>query len=341
MIGSGETAARGGQAFELLARHLPVPLDVSVMETPAGFELNAAQVAGRVGEYLQKRLQNYRPRVALVAANRRGAGGADDWEVLRPLIDSNLIFMGPGSPSYAVRQLRGSLAWEVIRARHRLGAALAMASAATAAIGALAIPVYEIFKVGEDPHWKPGLDLLGDFGLDCVVVPHWNNTEGGENVDTGRCFIGRERFEYLRAQLPGSMTVLGVDEHSGLILDLAQRTCRVTGRDGMHILRAGQEHHFTSGKIFPIDLLGDFSLPETAEVGIDPLVWQKCTERSVGGGETGPEGRVPDEVETLLRQRMQARAAKDWAAADRLRDRAAALGWRITDTPGGQRVEPL
>ena len=113
-----------------------------------------------------------------------------DWETLAPLMDSNLIFMGPGSPSYTVRQLQGSLAWDLIRARHRLGAALALASAATVAMGAWAIPVYEIFKVGEDPHWKPGLDLLGDFGLHCVVVPHWNNTEGGQDVDTGRCFIG-------------------------------------------------------------------------------------------------------------------------------------------------------
>ena len=33
-----------------------------------------------------------------------------------------MIFMGPGSPSYAVRQLEDSLTWEYILARHRLGA---------------------------------------------------------------------------------------------------------------------------------------------------------------------------------------------------------------------------
>lgn len=340
LIGSGETAARGGQAFELLARQIPGPLNIVVMETPAGFELNATQVAARVANYIQKRLQNYRPRIDLVAARRHGAAGTDDWELLRPLLDSNLIFMGPGSPSYTVRQLSGSLAWDLIRLRHRLGAALALASAATAALGALAIPVYEIYKVGEDPHWKPGLNLLGDYGLECVIVPHWNNTEGGEDVDTGRCFIGCERFEFLRSQLPDSMLVIGVDEHSGLIVDPVQQVCRVTGRDGVHLLRGSEELNFTSGKVFPLKLLGNLHLPETLQEGLAARVWPEYLERSEQLRPAGRRIEPPEEIVVLLDQRTQARAAKDWTASDRLRDRAAALGWKIIDTPDGQQVIP-
>lgn len=338
LIGSGETAARGGQAFEFLARQLPAPLKISVLETPAGFELNSAQVAGRVADYLQKRLQNYQPCIDLVPAKRRGVGGTDDWQVLRPLLDSNLIFMGPGSPSYTVRMLSQSLAWDLLRLRHRMGAALALASAATAALGALAIPVYEIFKVGEDPRWKPGLNLLGDFGLDCVIVPHWNNTEGGEDVDTGRCFIGRARFEFLRSQLPDSVVVLGVDEHSGLIIDLVQQVCRVTGRDGVHILRGPEEQSFPSGKVFPLKCLGETHLPQSLAQGLAAQVWEKYQALERLPGPAQSVSSLPAEIATLLQQRQQARAAKDWVTSDRIRDQAAALGWKITDTPDGQQV---
>jgi cysteinyl-tRNA synthetase len=47
---------------------------------------------------------------------------------------------------------------------------------------------------------------------------------------------------------------------------------------------------------------------------------------------------VPDDVLALAHQRDEARAARDWAAADRLRDDIVARGYRVEDTPGGTRV---
>jgi cysteinyl-tRNA synthetase len=41
----------------------------------------------------------------------------------------------------------------------------------------------------------------------------------------------------------------------------------------------------------------------------------------------------------LLEQRAAAKKAKDWARADALRDRIAAAGWKIVDTPKGPRLE--
>jgi hypothetical protein len=179
-LGSGETSLAGGRIFESLARLITDPLRVAVMETTAGFELNSAQVAGRVGEFLKTRLQNYRPVIDVIPARKLGTEfSPDNPEILQPLLTANLIFMGPGSPSYAVRQLRGTLAWDIIRARHRLGATLVFASAATISVGAWALPVYEIYKVGEDVHVKGGLDFFGDFGLHLSFIPHWNNAEGG------------------------------------------------------------------------------------------------------------------------------------------------------------------
>jgi len=49
---------------------------------------------------------------------------------------------------------------------------------------------------------------------------------------------------------------------------------------------------------------------------------------------------VPAAVAALLEQRQQARAAKDWAASDRLRDEVAALGWVVKDTKDGPKLSP-
>ena len=44
----------------------------------------------------------------------------------------------------------------------------------------------------------------------------------------------------------------------------------------------------------------------------------------------------PLEVEALLARRKEARAAKNWAESDRLRDEIAALGWLVKDSRDGQ-----
>ena len=138
-LGSGETSLAGGRIFETLARNLPEGLRIALLETPAGFELNSAQVTGRVAEFMETRLQNYKPQIEVIPARKRGTDfSPDDPEILKPLLTADMIFMGPGSPTYAIRQLKGSLAWDMIRARHRLGATLVFASAATISIGAWA-----------------------------------------------------------------------------------------------------------------------------------------------------------------------------------------------------------
>jgi len=52
----------------------------------------------------------------------------------------------------------------------------------------------------------------------------------------------------------------------------------------------------------------------------------------------GREDAVPAEVAALVAERDQARAGRDFAASDALRDRLDALGWRVEDTPQGTRV---
>jgi len=47
---------------------------------------------------------------------------------------------------------------------------------------------------------------------------------------------------------------------------------------------------------------------------------------------------VPPDVATILEQRAAARAARDFALSDRLRDRLAELGYAVIDGPEGQTV---
>jgi cysteinyl-tRNA synthetase len=54
-----------------------------------------------------------------------------------------------------------------------------------------------------------------------------------------------------------------------------------------------------------------------------------------------PSEEAPAEVRELAEQREQARAGRDFAAADELRDRIAALGWEVRDAAQGFELLPL
>jgi hypothetical protein len=333
-LGSGETSLAGGRIFESLARLISDPLRVAVMETTAGFELNSFQVAGRVADFLQTRLQNYKPTIDIIPARKQGtAFSPDNPEILKPLLTANIIFMGPGSPSYAVRQLQGTLAWDIIRARHRLGATMIFASAATISVGAWALPVYEVYKVGEDVHTKPGLDLFADYGMSLSFVPHWNNADGGIDLDTSRCFFGMERFEQWRTLLPTESIVVGLDEHSGVILDFETASCEVSGVSSVSILKSNGMDIHPAGAKFPLSELGQFRQPSSIEQGIRPDAWQMVINAA-----KVEEDAPPAEALELIEKRQDARTRKDFAESDRLRDQISALGWTVQDSKDGQKL---
>ncbi len=333
-LGSGETSRAGGTIFEMLARPLSQPLRIAILETPAGFELNSHQVAGRVGDFMRTRLQNYTPIIDVIPARKRGTQlSPDEPSILRPLLYANFIFMGPGSPTYAIRQLQGTLAWDLVRARHRMGATLAFASSATIAVGAWALPVYEVYKVGQDIHSVPGLDLFKDFGATVSFIPHWNNAEGGDDVDTSRCFVGRERFDIWCNSLPAENTTVGLDEHTGLIIDFETGQCEVSGVSSVSLVHDCEAKVYPAGTKFPLSQLGTAAMPEPFEEGISQKAWDLIN--------TAPEPedeRPSPEVLALVDQRQQARASKQWAESDRLREQISALGWTVQDTKDGPKL---
>ena len=88
-----------------------------------------------------------------------------------------------------------------------------------------------------------------------------------------------------------------------------------------------------------IELMGVFGI----EMGIaDDVAKVSYPKEIVGLAEelAGFAGDDPsDAVDALLAARSDARAAKNWVLADAVRDRMAALGFTIMDTPQGARVE--
>lgn len=338
LFGSGETAPSGQKIFDFLFKNLPVSPLVSILETPAGFELNSEKVAGNVAEFIQDHLKNYKPRTRVIPARKKGTDfSPDNPAITLPILESDLIFMGPGSPTYAVRQLEKTLAWEYIITRHRMGAALALSSATTIAISSSALPVYEIYKVGQDIHWQPGLNFFSPFQLSLVFIPHWNNTEGGVDLDTSRCFMGQSRFDGLLNLLPSGQVVVGIDEHTGLIIDFQNACAHVIGSGNVTILSENSERIFPFGSPINLTELGDYKLPDP-RTGISPGSWkaaleiqQEATDRMI----------PPQELFKLAEKREQARKEKDWQTADNLRLKIEEKGWTVQDSPHGFLLEKI
>jgi hypothetical protein len=136
VISSGETSQTGGLIFRRISRSLPKGFRIAILETPAGFELNSARVAGRVADAITLRLADWSPQIDVIPARRKGTPHSpDNPELLEPLPLADLIYMGAGSPTYAARQLRDSLAWQEVLGCWQQGAGLVLASAAAVAAG--------------------------------------------------------------------------------------------------------------------------------------------------------------------------------------------------------------
>ena len=345
LLGSGETSPNIQKVYDWLFQRITkkqdAPIDVSILETPAGFEPNSDAVAGQIGDYLEYHLQNHRPAINIIPVRKKGTHfSPNNVDLLTPLYGSNVILMGPGSPTYAVRQMQDSATWHTLRAQQRLGTALIFASATSLASSAFVLPVYEIYKVGEDLHWKQGLNFFSDFGLDLVFISHWNNNDGGDALDTSRCYMGQDRYNQLIDMLPQApsgkpYTIVGIDENTAFIIEPATGICRVIGPGGMIIIKDGEEKMFSNGSTFDVSELGPFCQPTDA-ANIPQDIW---TRTQIGMAEiqaarsTKP---VPtDAILALVREREEARARRDWNAADVLRDQIAAQGWQVLDTAEG------
>ena len=254
IMGSGETAPTMMKHHrELIARFPGTPKAV-VLDTPYGFQENASELASKAVEYFRKSVGH-----PIEIAGLTRLHGQDTLTVeqgLSRVRQADYVFAGPGSPTYALRQWAGTSVPDIVRGKMRTGGAVTFASAAALTLGRYTVPVYEIYKVGDDPSWLEGLDVLGEIGLNVAVIPHYDNAEGGHH-DTRFCYLGEHRLAMLEEQLPANAHVIGVDEHTGVILDLDSNTATVIGNSTITVRIKGRSTIHNSGDVISIDALRD------------------------------------------------------------------------------------
>ncbi|MDH3958572.1 MAG: hypothetical protein OEU98_03750, partial [Actinomycetota bacterium] len=86
-------------------------------------------------------------------------------------------------------------------------------------------------------------------------IPHYDNREGGTH-DTRFCYVGGRRLGQIEADL-GAAFILGVDEHTALVLDLDAGTAWVAGRSAVTLRFRGVEDVVPNGSRLTIAELED------------------------------------------------------------------------------------
>lgn len=265
IMGSGETAPTMVKVHRSLLERLgPPPVPAVLLDTPFGFQENATELAQKVVDYFAESLRAPIEVASASAGTIEGpARPIDETEdpfarerLLAKVRDARYIFAGPGSPSYALRKWRGTVIPSLLKEALAHGGAVTFASAAALTLGVSTVPVYEIYKVGEDPFWHEGLDVLGATGLKAAVIPHYNNAEGGTH-DTRFCYLGERRLALLERELPEGAFVLGVDEHTALVMDLDSRQASVAGLGTVTVRANGRSRAWASGETLTIEELAE------------------------------------------------------------------------------------
>ncbi len=231
LLGSGETAPSGKKILRRIMQQERKKYKVAILETPAGFQPNTEYVAGEIKNIFDFSLKEFIASVSVIPArNKKGILSPNNKNILEPLLTADFIFMGPGSPTYTVRQLKGSLALKFIHSIWKNGKTLCLSSAGALAAGKFTLPVYEIYKAGFNLYWEDGLDIFRETGFtNTTIITHWNNKEGGKHLDTRYCYMGKERFTRLKEILPSEALIIGIDEHSALLIDFPNRKLSVEG----------------------------------------------------------------------------------------------------------------
>jgi hypothetical protein len=352
ILGSGETAPGMTKVHrDILASF--TSLDAVNLDTAYGFQLNVPQMSEKLEEYFNISLQTKLTTLHFASYNK--ASELERTLFKQQVRKANYVFAGPGSPTYALAQWFplhfGDDLLEVLDQ----GGTVCFASAAALTLGAFTAPIYEVYKVGiEEPQWREGLNVLAAFGLNCVVIPHFDNNEGG-NYDTRFCYLGEPRLLELEGQLPDGVATLGVDEHTALILDLATDTVTVRGRSNGYWRLNGVTTVLANATTTSLDALRTIAPTRSQAAPSTPATSTTSPtalgERAAKGGTsglealaqlvqlatTGGEGYVDPTplVEGILSARVNARANAQYELADELRDTLLKAGVDVQDGPEG------
>jgi hypothetical protein len=256
IMGSGETAPTMVSTHRTLTALLPKPVKAVLLDTPYGFQENAPELATRAVEYFRNSV-NVDIAVAGLVRLHDTHIAADTVQIergLRAISDATYIFAGPGSPTYALRQWSGSNVASSIIDKLMNGGIITFASAAALTLGKVTVPVYEVYKVGQDVQRLDGLDVLSAIGINAAVIPHYDNAEGG-NHDTRFCYLGETRLRMFEKMLDDDTYVLGIDEHTGLVIDLDASVAKVVGNGTVTLRLREDSFTYETGSTIPLDTL--------------------------------------------------------------------------------------
>ena len=266
IMGSGETAPTMVPTHRMLTSRIGASVRAALLDTPYGFQENAPELAAKAVEYFKTSVN-----VTLDVAGLTQVLDGDALAVERGLNtvkDANYVFAGPGSPTYALRQWAGSSLPDLLVGKLRQGGVVTFASAAALTLGRKTLPIYEIYKAGEPPRWLDGLDILSAIGIPAAVIPHYNNAEGGHH-DTRFCYMGERRLSMLEQELADDTYILGIDEHTGVVIDLDSDSATVVGKGVLTLrLRSGSTE-IPTGESFPLDRLRN---PSSVSSSVKPVV---------------------------------------------------------------------
>jgi peptidase E len=252
LMGSGELTATMVEVHKALLAGLGERPKAVFLDTPAGFQLNVDQISQKAVEYFQTRVKH--PLAIASFKSHDNCTSFEAEQAFRALREADYVLIGPGSPTYAVRQWLQTSIPDIFTRRVEAGGCLVAASAAALTVGRFTMPVYEIYKVGTELHWADGMNILSRFGFNFVVIPHWNNAEGGTH-DTRFCYMGEARFQKLEALLPDDVSILGLDEHTACIIDLEKEEAVIRGLGQVTLRHGGSETILEKGERFPLAVL--------------------------------------------------------------------------------------
>jgi cyanophycinase-like exopeptidase len=307
LMGSGETTPTMVTTHKRVFAALGPDPRALVLDTPYGFQENAAEVSAKTRAYFETSVG-----AGVDIASLRHADALSEVRteaLLAEVREADWVFAGPGSPTYLARQWRATPLPGVLAERLRRPGATVLASAAAVTLGAKAIPVYEIYKAGADIHWTDGLDLLAGIGLDAVCIPHFDNADG-TSFDTRFCYLGESRLQAMEALLPDSTWVLGIDEHTAMVIDLDTDEVTIEGRGAVTVRARNRSTVFPEGRTTSLEELVEAARREggsgltvrtpTADTTVAPL----------------PQGSVPLLEEIARHEEAFTRALDDGVALD-------------------------
>lgn len=233
LMGSGENSPIMVTPHQKIIKSTGKDLNPINLNTPYGFQENINELSEKIEKYF---------------AVNVGTPIKTSQDPIADLKIANWVFAGPGSPTYTLRKWNESgIDKALIELTNR--GSLVLASAAAMSIGAKVMPVYEMYKVGEDPYWVDGLNILeAATGIKAAVIAHYNNAQGGTH-DTRFCFAGEKRMTVLESQLESDTAILGIDEHTGIAFDLEAKTAEVYGKGVITYKKNNQAKTFAAKEI--------------------------------------------------------------------------------------------